>query len=93
MAWKTVEDWEREQAALPIISEAIATELIIALGAMQPDPNEWVKRFMGRVQDRIDYAQLAAQERDRDQPAVYDAARVAIERWTGYCAVRAKTDE
>lgn len=90
---RTENDWEIERLGLPIIHEAFVIEATIALAKMQDNPAEWVRRFMDRIQRQIDYPQESARDVGVERPLAFDAARVLIEKWTGYCSNLGLSDE
>jgi hypothetical protein len=90
---RTAETWKIEQEATAVITGAFIIEATIALARMHPDPPQWVALFMERLHERVDWLQIAAREVEQDRSAVYDVARVCIEKWTGYCLVRSATDD
>ena len=89
----TPQEWEVDRHAMVIIGEAFFVEATIALSKMQDDPPVWVRRFMERLSREIDLHETRTRGLLIERPHVYDAARVLIERWTGYCSVGGLSDE
>lgn len=67
-----------------VILRAFWLEAALDLARQQADPADWIGRFMARVQDRIDWLEIADRELRGNEGASYERARSEIEKRSGY---------